>query len=106
MTPTYSSRPSMYSSTSASDFTCSCTNSMRSLSLALSSTTEAWAMPREASSTVDFTNSGKRSLRGTCRRAPRRNTANCGVAMRWKLSSCLQSDLSRDSSRPRGLQPV
>ena len=36
-------------------------------------------MPSEASSTVDFTNSGKRSLRGTCRRAPRRNTANCGV---------------------------
>ena len=26
--------------------------------------------------------------------------------MRWKLSSCLHSDLSRDSSSPRGLQPV
>ena len=36
---------------------------MRSFSFAASSTTEAWAMPSEASSTVDFTNSGKRSLR-------------------------------------------
>ena len=48
----------------------------------MSSTTEAWAMPSEASSVADFTNSGGRSRRGTVKRWPRRNTANCGVGMR------------------------
>jgi hypothetical protein len=63
-------------------------------------------MPSEASSLLDFTNSGKRSLRGSFTRRPRGNTWNCGEGMRWNANTCLHSALSRDSSRPRGLQPV
>src|SRR5207245_6677636 len=91
----------MYSATRASGFTRPCTNSMRSLSRAASSTTDAWAIPSDASSTVDLTNSGKRSFRGTWKCAPRGNTANCGVAMRWKARSCLLSDLSREQEPAR-----
>ena len=46
------------------------------------------------------------ALHNAARHAPRASTVNCGVAMRWKASNCLHSDLSRDSSSPRGLQPV
>ena len=64
-TPTYSSRPSMYSSTSASELVCSWMNSMRSFKRSASATTEACEMPSDASSVTDFTNSGNLSLRGS-----------------------------------------
>ena len=66
MTPTYSSRPSMYSSTSASEWVCSWMKAMRSTNCSSSSTTEACAMPSEASSVDDFTNIGKVQPASVC----------------------------------------
>jgi len=73
------------------------------LQFAASSTTDAWAIPRDASSTVDFTKQRETQLaRAHEARTPRRNTGElrsgeCGE----NASSCLESDLSRDSSSPR-----
>ena len=72
----------MYSSTSASEWVCSWMNSMRSFSWRSSETTEACAMPSEASSVEDFTNIGKRSRFGSRGLRPRANTTNCGVGTR------------------------
>ena len=50
--------------------------------LFVKSTTDACAMPSEASSVVDFTNSGNRSFLGSLNLTPFLNTANCGEGMR------------------------
>ena len=47
----------------------------------------------------------RQALGGTRTLRPRRNTVKSGTGMRWYASSFFDSDLSRDSSRPRGLQP-
>jgi hypothetical protein len=61
----------------------SCTKAARSRSFSSSSTTEAWAMPSEASSVRLLTMSGKPSALGRCTGRPRGKTAKPGVRMRW-----------------------
>ena len=63
-------------------------------------------MPIEASSVSDLTISGKRSRRGRRTIRPRGNTAKSASGMRWYESTFLASALSRESTRPRELQPV
>ena len=64
MTPTYSSRPSMNSSTMASVPILSWMNPMRVFSASSSRTTEDCAMPTDASSSSGLTMSGKRRSLG------------------------------------------
>ncbi len=82
MTPTYSSRPSMNRSAIASVPIESCTNLTRSFSLASSSTTDACAIPIDASWVSDLTMTGNFSRRGSLIASPRRKTANSGTGIR------------------------
>ena len=81
-------------------------NSTRLRSFSSSPTTEACEMPMEDSCVSDFTMSGNFSLGGTRILRPRRNTEKSGTGMRWYAISFFDSDLSRESSSPRGLHPV
>ena len=81
-TDTYSSRPSMYCSTIALVPTLSWTNATRSRSFSSLSTTDAWAMPRDASSVSDLTISGKDRRRGRRTARPIAKTAKSGHGIR------------------------
>ena len=81
-------------------------NVTRSFSFSSVSTTDACEMPIDASCVSDFTISGKLSRLGRRIGRPIRKTSNSGTGIRWYASSFFDSDLSRASSSPRGLQPV
>ena len=81
-------------------------NFTRSTNLSSSLTTDACAMPIDASCVSDFTMSGNCRRFGRVIARPRRKTAKSGTGMRWYASSFFDSALSRASTSPRGLQPV
>src|SRR6266571_2763246 len=113
MSPTYSSRPSISSSTIAAWLNFSWTNFTRSARLASSSTTDACAMPTDASSSSGLTISGKRSSDGRTGFSPGWHSANAGTRIPWYARIFLVSDLLRATSsavendlRPEAAQAI
>ena len=78
----------------------------RSARLSSSATTEACAIPTEASSSSGFTISGDRSAEGRTNSAPGGNTAKSGTRIPWNARIFLLIDLLRATSSPVGEEPV
>jgi hypothetical protein len=81
-------------------------NRTRSSRLASSWTTEAWAMPTEASSSSGLTIRGYRTAEGRRNGSPVWNTANSGTRMPWNRRIFLLIDLLRATSRAVAGEPV
>ena len=96
----------MNSSTIASVLMRSWMNVTRSLSASSSRTTDACAMPTDASSSSGLTISGKRRSLGRCVLAPRGQTMKCGIRIPWYANTFLVSALSRASISPSDDAPV
>ena len=96
----------MNSSTMAAVFSRSWTNDTRSDRASSSRTTEARAMPTEASSSTGFTISGKRRSLGRRQGDPFSISMKRGVRTSWWFSTILVSALWRDSISPAGSAPV
>ena len=96
----------MSSSTIAAWLNFSWMNFTRSARLPSSSTTDAWAMPIDASSSKGLTISGKRSSEGRSGFSPGWNSAKAGTRMPWYARIFFVSDLLRATSSPVGDEPV
>ncbi|CAM4304350.1 hypothetical protein COSO111634_36575 [Corallococcus soli] len=101
-TPTYSSRPSMNSSASASSSYSSRIFFTRRASPSMSFSTPS---PRDASERAGFTTSGKDRSPLVWNDSPSK-VAKRGVSTPWNWSSCLVSTLSCASSSPAVPEPV
>ena len=78
----------------------------RSASPAWSCTTDAWAMPADASLWSGFTIRGNRTLSGTASASPGRQVTNPGTRMPWYARTFLLIALLRETSSASGGEPV